>query len=96
VFRGERNKVGNYFDGNDRLTRLIDAFEFLILKSSVPKEIINYISISICELLRREGRSYINDCVFRHLNKLKSLPSPVYGHDFPSAAKRALERYNTF
>jgi hypothetical protein len=94
VFEGERNKFGNYFDENNRLIRLIDAFKFLILNPLIHKEIINYISISICELSKREEPSHINDCVFKHINNLKSLPSPVFGHDFPFAARKALERYN--
>jgi hypothetical protein len=47
---GEKNKFKNYFDGNNRLTRLINVFKPLIFNPLVPEEIINYISISIYEL----------------------------------------------
>jgi hypothetical protein len=84
-----KNEFKNYFDENNRLNVLINLFEFLTSQtlSPIQKEIINYISITVCFLLKNETPPLCYICVLKHVNSLKSSPSPVSGYDFPSEAR---------
>jgi hypothetical protein len=85
----EKNKLKNYFDENNRLNVLPNLFKYLISQTLSPtqKETINYISITICLLLKNERPPPCYGCVLEYVNKLKSSPSPTSGYDYPSAAK---------
>jgi hypothetical protein len=84
----EKNKFKNYFDENNRLNVLLNLFKYLILQTLSPtqKKIINYISITICLLLKNEKPPLCYYCVLKYVNSLKSSPPPTSGYDFSSAA----------
>jgi hypothetical protein len=85
----EKNKFKNYFDENNRLNGLLNLFKYLLSQtlSPIQKETINWISITICDLLKSERPPLCYGCVLEYVNNLKSSPSPTSGYDFPSAAK---------
>jgi hypothetical protein len=87
----EKNKFKNYFDENNGLNQLIDTFKYLNSQkvSSVQKETINYISITVCRLLKNERLLFCYGCVLEYVNNLKSSPSPTSDYDFPFAAKHS-------
>jgi hypothetical protein len=87
----EKNKFESYFDENNRLIGLFNLFKYLITQtlSPIQKETINYISITICLLLRNERPPLCYGCVLEYVNNLTSSSSPASGFDFPSAAKKA-------
>jgi hypothetical protein len=71
------------------LNVLFNLFKYLISQtlSPVQKEIINYISIAICLLFKKERLSLCYGYVLKYVNNLKASPSPTSGHDFPLAAE---------
>jgi hypothetical protein len=85
----EKNKFKNYFDENNRLNVFLNLFKYLISQtlSPIQKKIIDRISVAICLLLKNEKPPPCYGCVLEYLNNLKSSPSPIFGYDFPSAAK---------
>jgi hypothetical protein len=85
----EKNKFKNYFDENNRLNILFNLFKYLISQSLSPtqKETINYISTTICRLLKNERPPLCYGCVLEYVNNLKSSPSPTSGYDLPSDAR---------
>jgi hypothetical protein len=87
----EKNKFKNYFDENNRLNTLFDLFKYLISQtlSPIQKEIINWISITICLLFKNERPPLCYGCVLEYVNNLKSSPSPTSGYDFHLAAEEA-------
>jgi hypothetical protein len=87
----EKNKFKNYFDENNRLNKLLNLFEFFVSQtlSPIQKETINYVSITICLLLKNERPPLCYICVLEYVNNLKFSLSPTSFHDFPSAAKNS-------
>jgi hypothetical protein len=87
----EKNKFQNYFDENNRLNGLVNLFKYLISQtvSPIQKEIINFISITICLLLKNKRPPLCYGYVLEYVNNLKSSPSPTSGYDFPLFAKEA-------
>jgi hypothetical protein len=69
----EKNKFKNYFDENNRLYVLFKLFKYLTsqILSPIQKKIINYISITICLLLKNEIPLHC-DCVLKYVKNLKS------------------------
>jgi hypothetical protein len=88
----EKNKFKDYFDENNRLNVLLNLFKYLISQtlSPIQKQTLNYISITICQLLKNQ-KPPLCHCydVLEYVNNLKSSPSPFSGYDFPSAAKNS-------
>jgi hypothetical protein len=86
----EKNKFKNYFDENNKLNILLNLFKYLVLQtlSPIQEETLNNISITICLLLKNERPPLCYGCVLEHVNNLKSSPSPAFGYDFPSDAKK--------
>jgi hypothetical protein len=87
----EGNKFKKYFDENNRFNVLVDLFKLLITQPQPPtkEEIINYISISICLLLKREKPPPFCGSVIEYIYNLKSSPSRTFGFNFPSIAQNA-------
>jgi hypothetical protein len=85
----EKNKFKKYFDEDSRLNKLLDLFKSLISQtlSPIQKNIIKYISITICRLLKNERPLLCYGCVLKYVNNLKSSPPPT--SDFPSAAENS-------
>jgi hypothetical protein len=81
----EKNKFKKYFDENNQLNVLLNLFKYLISQtlSPIQKETINYISITICLLLKNEKPPLCYGCVLEYVNKLKSTSD----YDFSSAAR---------
>jgi hypothetical protein len=90
-FYEEKNRFKNYFDENNRLNILVNLFKYLISQTLSPtqKETINYISITICFLLKNQKPPLCYGCVLEYVNDLQLSPSPTSGYDFPLAAKNS-------
>jgi hypothetical protein len=83
------NEFKDYFDKNNRLNELLNLFKYLISQtlSPIQKETTNYISITICLLLKNERPPLCYGCVLEYVDNIKSSLSLTSGDDFPSTAK---------
>jgi hypothetical protein len=86
----KNNKFKKSFEEDSKQNRLTDAFRFLSslqCTSPIQKNIMNYISISICELFRNDKPpEYYND-ILSYIDKLRKSPPPTSGYNFPEAAQ---------
>jgi hypothetical protein len=88
----EHNKFKKLFEDDNKLNRLLNVFKFLnSLQTITPlqKNIMNYISISICHLFRNRRIPPSYNVVFSYIDKLRLSPHPTSGYDFPSDAQKA-------
>jgi hypothetical protein len=90
---GKFNKFKLIFEEDNKINRLLDCFKIIIShqpQSSTQMEILNYISISICYLLKSQKPLSIYHPILIYMNELKSSPSSAIGYDFTLAARNAL------
>jgi hypothetical protein len=83
VSKKEKNNFKNYIDENNRFNVLVNLFKYLIsqIPSSIQKETINHISITICFLLKNERPPLCYGFIIEYVNNFKSSPSPTSGYD---------------
>jgi hypothetical protein len=90
VVYGEKNTLKSIFDTVNGIKRLYELFSYLHNqkdKSPVEKEVVNWISLCVCYLLKSDtiSPSYVSLLVY--VNELRSQPKPKSGYDFPSFAR---------
>jgi hypothetical protein len=90
---GERNKMKNIFEENNKFNRMVDLCKYLISQppsSPQQKYITNSISLAICFLLKSERPSPSLSYILSYVDNLKT--SPPHPNDFivSKSAKYAL------
>jgi hypothetical protein len=88
----ENNKFRNSFDSNNALNRLFGVFSFLVSlqsPSSLQRNIMNNVSVSLCLLLKKDKPPLSYGVVLTYINILKLSPSPPTGFNFSLAAQKA-------
>jgi hypothetical protein len=89
---GEKNKVKNIFDENNKLNRMVDVCKYLISQppsSPQQKRITNYISLSICFLLKSERPSPSLGSILAYVDNLKTSPPHPNGFEVSKAAQKS-------
>jgi hypothetical protein len=91
---GEKNKLRDMFDAVSGIKRLYELFSYLHNQkdqSPFEKEVVNFISLCVCYLLKSDtiSPSYVSLLVY--VNELRSQPKPESGFDFPSIARECWE-----
>jgi hypothetical protein len=96
----EKNVFRKSFDEVDGVNRMYELFQFLSThmerdknkngsEDETEKKTIDYISITICYLLKSDILPLSYGNLIIHLYNLKSLPSPSSGFNFPLFARAA-------
>jgi hypothetical protein len=90
----EKNKFKEFFEEGNKLNKLVDSFKFLNSLPSISpiqKNVINYISVSVCQLLKREKPPRSCDVILSYIDTLRLSPHPTSEDDFdyPLAAQYA-------
>jgi hypothetical protein len=88
------NKFEEEFTKDNKLNRLVEVFKSLFSlqsPSSLQKEIMSNISISICFLLKNKKPPSSYDVVLSYVNTIKTSPRPTSGPNFPIVAGYALD-----
>jgi hypothetical protein len=58
----------------------------------IEKEAVDYLSLCVCFLLKSDIPPPSSASLLVYVNKMKSLPTPASGFDFPSSARYVWDR----
>jgi hypothetical protein len=88
----QKNLFVSVFDSVEGTKRMLKIFDYLriqVNQTVKEKEIVHYISISICRLFKSDTPPQSYESVLEYVKNLKSYPTPQNGFDFPLCARIA-------